>query len=102
MKDKMPNIYKNKINNLKTNIQKEYYYHFDEKNDNNDKNIENKDLLSKINDIFKNPSFIYKTDINIMYKNGDNIKKTIIMFKDDYLLTLDGEKIYISDIADIK
>ena len=37
-----------------------------------------------------------------MYKNGENKQKKVVGFKKNYLMTLEGEKIYIDDIKDIK
>ena len=99
MKDKIPDIYKSKFEKLKTKVQKEYYYHHNDKENINMN--QNTNLLTKINNIFKDPNFVYKADVNIMYKNGNNINKKIIAVKDNYLLTLEGEKIYLSEIKDI-
>ena len=104
MKDKFPEIYKRKIEKLKTNVQNEYYYHADkteEKEIKEDKNVDEMDLRSKINAIFKRPNYVYKADVNIMYKNGDSINKNIIGFKEDYLITDTGEKIHIEKIKDV-
>ncbi len=113
MKDKFPEIYKNKVENLKSKVQKEYYYHADDivqtemKSKDEEENVESKevlsnvDLISKINSIFKRPDYVYKVDVNIMYKNGKTIMKKVIGFKNNYLITNDGEKIYINEISDI-
>ncbi len=112
MKDKFPEIYKNKVENLKSKVQKEYYYHANdisnekikgdvkEENENKEE-LNNVDLRSKINNIFKRPDYVYKVDVNIMYKNGETIMKKVIGFKNNYLITNDGEKIYINEISDI-
>ena len=111
MKDKFPKIFKTKIDNIKSKIQTEYYYRSEneDKKDNNtkiadfaEKKSDGITLLNKINDIFKRPDFVYQSDITIMYKNGESINQKIVGFKENYLLTIDGEKIYISDIYDIK
>ena len=59
-------------------------------------------LLKKIESIFSRPDYVYQADITILYKNGENINKKIVGIKDNYLLTIEGEKIYIDDIYDIK
>ena len=113
MKDKFPEIYKNKVENLRSKVQKEYYFHADDivqteekediKKDYNEsvKELSNVDLRRKINNVFKRPDYVYKADVNIMYKNGETIMKKLIGFKDNYLITNDGEKIYINEISDI-
>ncbi len=113
MKDKFPEIYKNKVENLKSKVQKEYYYHADdtaqtgmkskveEENSESLKKLSDVDLRSKINSIFKRPDYVYKVDVNIMYKNGKTIMKKVIGFKNNYLITNEGEKIYINEISDI-
>lgn len=113
MKDKFPEIYKRKIENLKSKVQRDFYYHASDENDELNKNdvisdtkenreVSKADLINKINDIFKRPDYVYQADVNIMYKNGKNIDKKIIGFKDNYIMTYDGEKIYIDEISDIK
>ncbi len=112
MKDKFPEIYKNKIENLKSQVQKDFYYHADEKNtEQTSSDIRNKkddlnqdkiDVVRKINNIFKRPDYVYQADVTIMLKKGENINKKIIGIKDNYILTTDGEKIYLDDVLDIK
>lgn len=110
MKDKFPEIFKNRIDKLKSKVQKEYYYHNGDndlkrevKNNANDsKGIDKTTLLRKINGIFSRPDYVYQADITIMYKNGENINKKVVGIKDNYLMTFDGERINIDDIYDIK
>lgn len=101
MKDKFPEIYKKKIEKLKSKVQNSYYYHYDGNKQKEVKELDINDLKIKINNIFNRSNFIYQTGVNIMYKNGENINKIIIGLKDNYLLTKDGEKIDINDISDI-
>lgn len=105
MKDKFPEIFKNKIDNVKCRVQKEYYYHAN-KIPNEDKDerkiVDRTELLNKINGIFERPDFVYETDITIMYKNGESINQRIVGLKENYLINIAGEKIYINDILDIK
>lgn len=108
MSEKFPEIFKNKIDNVKSKIQNEYYYRGskEEKTEKDnfvkDKKISRSMLLDKINLIFKRPDFIYQADITIINKNGESMNKKIVGIKDNYLLTLDEEKIYLDDIDDIK
>lgn len=103
--DKFPKIYKNKINSIKSKVQDEFYYHADRSSD--DKKDDLLDIgpslvLNKIENIFQRPDYVYQADVNIMYKNGENKQKKVVGFKKNYLMTLEGEKIYIDDIKDIK
>lgn len=111
MKDKFPEIFKNRVDKIKGNVQKEFYYHNGDNNDftKNDerkkideKEVDKVSLLKKINGIFTRPDYIYQADITILYKNGKNINKKIVGIKDNYLLTFEGERIYIDEIYDIK
>ena len=110
MKGKFQESYKNRVDKLKSKVQKEFYYHNDGNNfKKNDKiedkareNVDKMTLLKKINNIFQRPDYVYQADITILYKNGKNINKKIVGIKDNYLLTFEGERIYIDEIYDIK
>ena len=107
MKDKFPEIYKNKIEKVKSKVQTDFYYHADErKADENkittDKKVDKVTLMKKINDIFLRPDYVYQADVIIMFKNGENKHKKIVGLKDDYIITLDNEKIKVDDVLDIK
>ncbi len=114
MKDKFPEIYKNKIENLKSKIQNDFYYHADaktnedKKRNDDESQVRNREepdrisLMKKINNIFKRPDYVYQADVNIMYKNGENIEEKIVGVKDNYLISKDGSRIYIDNISDIK
>ena len=100
MEKKHPEIFKNKLHNLKTKVQNDFYVHADDIKET--KKISKEDLIAKINNIFKRPDYVYQADITIMYKNNENKIKKIIGFKDNYIITIDNEKISIDDIYDIK
>lgn len=110
MDDKFPKIYKNKINKIKSKVQKDFYYRADNDNDEraaqgsnfSSQSVDKMTLLKKINSIFSRPDYIYQADVIIMYKNGENKQKKIVGVRDNYLITIDNEKIMIDDVADIK
>ena len=108
MNEKVPKIFKNKIDNIKSKVQNEYYCrNVSEESASEETKIEPKkisksELLDKINFIFKRPDYIYQADITIINKNGKSMNKKIVGIKDNYLFTLDEEKIYLDDIYDIK
>ena len=105
MNDKIPKIYKNKIDKLRTKVQKDFYYHSDNEINNRaitPSKISRSALLDKINAIFKRPDFVYQADVIIMYKTGENKHKKVVGIKENYLITLENEKIMLDDILDIK
>ena len=99
MDKKHPKIYKNRIDNLKSKVQSEYYCHPDQEVE---KVLTKDELVKKIENLFSSPNFVYQVDINIMLKNGKNIRKKVIALRDNYLITLDNEKILLDEISDIK
>lgn len=108
MKDKHPEIYKNKIDKSRFKFQKEYYVSShnqninDERTNNPGSNVDKASLLKKINNIFLRPDYVYQADVNIMYKTGETINKKIVGIRDNYLITMDDERISIDDILDVK
>lgn len=102
MNKKIPKIFVNKINkNIDNNTSVYYSY--------KDNNIQEKvteikidyfELQNKINNLFKSKDFIYKKKFLIKTSNFE--KEFVIISKSyDYLLTIDGDKIFIKDIIDI-
>ena len=77
MSDKIPKIYKNKIDKLRTKVQKEFYYHSDNEINNRaitPSKISRSELLDKINAIFKRPvNFLCK----LLYKLLISLKKCV-------------------------
>ena len=98
---KVPEIFVNKINkNISNN--KEVYYSYNDKNVYEEETIPNEyDLQQKINKLFKSNDFIYKKKFKIKTKDYEK-EYTIISKSYEYLLCIDGTKIYIKDIVDIK
>lgn len=58
-------------------------------------------LNKKIEDLFNPKTFIYKVKAAITLSNGDK-EVTLIKKTNDYLLTINNEKLMINDIVDIK
>ena len=106
--DKVPKIHKENIKSLKSKVQNEFYFHRNLRNDESYEHeqqkkikVSKKELINKINAIFLRNDYVYQADINIMYKNGENKHEKIIGFKDDFIVTLSGERIHIDEIIDI-
>jgi hypothetical protein len=94
MNDEIPKIF---INNKKK-IDNNKVVFYSSKDNNVDKiNI---NVNNKLNEILNANNFIYKKKIRIKtYKNEDDY--IIISKNNNYLLTIDGKRIYIDDIIDI-
>lgn len=100
----LPKVFRNNnIGVIKNNV--EQYY---SKEDNLKTNLELTNdnmkpiiIKKKINDIFNSSAFIYKVNVIITTIDGDK-ECTLIAKNNDSLLTLNNEKILISDILDIK
>ena len=60
-----------------------------------------KSVIQKINDIFHSRNFVYKKDVLVTTKNGSKVI-SLVGRTSDALLSLDKEKILISDILEIK
>ena len=94
----IPKIFVNKINKIYNND--EVYYSYKDNNIDEDIIIDPYDMRSKIDDLFRSNDFIYKKKFHIKTKYDD--KDYVIISKSyDYLLTINGEKIYIDNIIDI-
>ena len=99
---KLPEIFVNNINKKISHNDEVYYSYKD--NNTNDEIVTRKYSLNEmqniINDLFKSNDFIYKKKFHIKTTNmeGDFI---IISKSYDYLLTIDGNKIFIKDILEI-
>ena len=101
MKNKLPGIFKSKVENVKTKVQKSFYYHYGDSITEEKEQDENA-ILKKVNNILNYKNYIYNADITILCKNGENINKKIIGYKDGYLLFLDESKMPLSEVYDIK
>lgn len=57
-------------------------------------------VKEKIKNIINSPKYVYKADV-IVVIDGIKNEKNIIGYNKDYLITMENEKIPISDITDI-
>lgn len=102
MKKEIPRIFVNKINKINNN--KEVYYSYKDKKEENIEEpviqVDLYDMQKRIDRLFRSNDFIYKKKFHIKTKYSD--KDYVIISKSiDYLLTIDGEKIYIDNILEI-
>lgn len=97
MKD-LPKIYHNKINKKLNNNRNVYYSNntYDE-----ERSLDSRTILQKINDIFASPNYVYKANVEISLKDK-KVTKRIIGRNKDYIITMDNDLIPIKDILDIK
>ena len=100
----LPKVFRNNNTGVIKNNVEQYY----SKEDNLKANLELTNdnmkpiiIKKKINDIFNSSAFIYKVNVIITTVDGDK-ECTLIAKNNDSLLTLNNEKILISDILDIK
>lgn len=103
MNKKVPKIFVNKINKINNN--KEVFYSFKNNNDfeyekKEEKTINEFELQNKIDKLFRTNDFIYKKKFHIKTKYSEG-EYTLISKSYDYLLTIEGKRIYIKDIIDI-
>lgn len=100
MKKEIPKIFVNKIDKIYNN--EEIYYSY-KNNDVNEgiKNIAPYNIRSKIDDLFRSNDFIYKKKFHIKTKYSED-DYIIISKSYDYLLCINGDKIYIDNIIEIK
>lgn len=97
MKNNLPRVYANPINKeLKNNL--DYYV----SNTNEERSINSENIPRKINEIFASPNHVYKSRVRIRLFDNQELETTIIGKTGDYLLTLNGDKISINNIANIE
>lgn len=91
---KIPEVFVNKINKINNN--KEVFYSYKDKT----LKPEKINVREKINKLFKSNDFVYKKKFYIKTKYEE--KEYIIISKTtDYLLDINGSRIYIDNILDI-
>ncbi len=101
MRKEIPKIFVNKIDKINNN--EEVYYSFKDKKEDIENINEVKsefDIQNRIDELFRSNDFIYKKRFFIKTKYGSDYY-TIISKSYDYLLTINGEKIYINNILEI-
>ena len=96
--NKKPELFINKIDRNIKNNDRVYYSSGDNQilQANNSLN-----LISKINNIFSSPDYVYKAEVKIKLKDKTVVKKIVGRSK-SHLITMDNELITISDILDIE
>ena len=96
----MKEISKIYVNNIKKiNNNKEVFYSYKEQKE-EIKEVDKYDIQKKIDSLFRSSDFIYKKRFHIKTKYGEN-DYDIISKSYDYLLTINGERIYIDNILEI-
>ena len=99
----MKEISKIFVNNIKKiNNNEEVYYSYKDKKEKEDKfeSVNIYDMQKIIDALFRSSDFIYKKRFHIKTKYGEG-DYDIISKSYDYLLTIDGERIYIDNILEI-
>jgi len=94
---KKPSVFVNKLVH-KLNNNEEVFATF--KNDRETELPENVDVKKKLKNLFDSPKYVYKIDAIIKTKDG-TLEKTIVGMNKNEILTINNEKIEISDILDI-
>lgn len=92
---KLPKVYVSPIDKDLQNNKQLFYSKLSEESQNT------KSVIQKINDIFHSRNFVYKKDVLVITKNGSKVI-SLVGRTNDALLSLDKEKILISDIIEIK
>lgn len=99
MNNKVPKVFVNNIKKINNN--KTVFYSYKDKFEEEPEEYESElNLQNKINDIFNSKDFVYKKKIFIKTKYEEGYF-TVISKNIDYLLTLEGKRIYIKDILKI-
>lgn len=95
----LPKVFINKIDKSIKNNKESYYYKGNEPIIIDDAGINVKET---INEIFNSDSFVYKTKVTIKFKNGKSKVYEIVAMKNNELISIDGDKIKVDDIVNIK
>lgn len=92
---KLPKVYVSPIDKDLQNNKQLFYSKLSEESQNT------KSVIQKINDIFHSRNFVYKKDVLVTTKNGSKVI-SLVGRTNDALLSLDNERILISDVMEIK
>ena len=95
----LPKVFINKIDKSIKNNKESYYYKGNEPIIIDDADINVKET---INEIFNSDSFVYETKVTIKFKNGKSKVYEIVAMKNNELISIDGDKIKVDDIVNIK
>lgn len=95
----LPKVFINKIDKSIKNNKESYYYKGDEPIIIDDADVNVKET---INEIFNSDSFVYKVKVDIKFKNGKSKVYEIVAMKNNELISIDGDKIKVDDIVNIK
>lgn len=93
MKD-LPRVYVNPI-------EKEFKNYQELCSSNDRKSVDRKNLSMKLKSIFASNDYVYKKRVRITFKDSVR-EKTVVGKVNGYLLTLDGQKIKLTDIYDVE
>lgn len=94
----LPKVFHNKIDKKFDNNRSVFYSNntYEE-----DRSVDTRTILQKINEIFSSPNYVYKANVEITLKDK-KVTKRIIGRNKNYIITMDNDLIPISDIVDIK
>ena len=94
----LPKVFHNKIDKKFDNNRSVFYSNntYEE-----DRSIDTRTVLQKINEIFSSPNYVYKANVEITLKDK-KVTKRIIGRNKNYIITMDNDLIPISDIVDIR
>ena len=99
MNNNLPRVYAHPINKqLNNNLE----YHVSSPDDVLIRNTTVLNIPKKINEIFASPSHVYKSRVWIKLLNNEELETTIVGKTGNYLLSLNGDKISINNIANIE
>lgn len=93
----LPKVFHNDLNKDFKNNDNVFYSNERSK----EENIDTRNVLQKINDIFSSPNYVYKANVEIVLRDK-TINKRIIGRNKNYIITMDNELIPVTDIIDIR
>lgn len=94
----LPKVFHNKIDKKFDNNRSVFYSNntYEE-----DRSVDTRTVLQKINEIFSSPNYVYKANVEITLRDK-KVTKRIIGRNKNYIITMDNDLIPINDIVDIK